>query len=959
MYALACLQAICEGDVATMSPSSAAGIGGGAILRCNLTFPAIGATTLLSMSLAYPTASEKAQPMTSQAALASKLNPPASLSSQILRSGILDRVSAFAGTRLLLVQASAGFGKTTAMIQCMAHFKDQGRATAWLTLDSADDDLVRFLDCFNAALDGITGVQREGGATAEDHPVGERALAIAARMAGEPAPFALFLDDFECIQESTVTGWVREIVNRLPPHGLLVVGSRHRPDLGLGRLRAHGHLLEIGVDQLRFSKDETEHFLQRKLNVPLSSEDVDQIHARTEGWVTALWLASLALDGHDAPSQFISHFSGTDRLVADYLAEEVLARQTPQVRDFLLRTSVLRHVCVGACRALLPDVESERLLAELEKGNLFLIPIKGDEQVYRYHSLFAGFLRARLAKEFPAEVLRLHRAASEWYEHQGRSVPAIDHAIEGRDFPRALRLLSTRAPRLLGEGRMLLLARMFDAVPFPLLGDYPALQVVYVWALCFSRGPHHAMDALSRSGLLQSKVPEWQAHVRAVRPSLLLMMDRFEEAYACGEEALSLRTNAPPFANAMLANVMALIGLFMGRCEQARALLDGSRDALDAQASAFSGMYSESIGGLIDLQEGRQRQAAVRFRLAVEATRRPSSFSHHANGNAWAGVLHACSLYEANDLVQASRLLQCYVPLVKDVGLADPIILGDVVLARIAHAQGDMDRALRILTELEYSGHARRIPRVVANARLERGRLFMMQGQGSSAKMELDRAGDEVLWQRIKRFRLPASELEDIVLSRLRWQVGYGDSRAACASLGQEIDRAVAESRHRRALKLRVLLAMAHYRSGDAGKAQVIMRDILHESCAEGYVRLIVDEGPMVAVLVGLCHAQMANARSHDPTLVAYVSNLLEAFGDVADGTAVARHGQVPLPEPLTLKESRVLQLLSEGFSNRAIAGKLFVSDSTVRTHLRNVNSKLNAHSRTQAVAIARRIGIV
>ena len=407
----------------------------------------------------------------------------------------------------------------------------------------------------------------------------------------------------------------------------------------------------------------------------------------------------------------------------------------------------------------------------------------------------------------------------------------------------------------------------------------------------------------------------------------------------------------------MLANVMAILGVVMGRCQKARELLDGARDTLNARTSAFNGMYSESIDGLIDLQEGRQRQAAARFRLAVEATRRRSAFSHHANCNAWAGVFHASALYEANDLTQASSLLQVYVPLVKEVGLADPMILGDVMLARIAFVNGDVDRTLRILTELEYIGHARQIPRVVASAHLERARLFMLQSHGSAAKVELDRAGDEVLWQRIKRLRLTASELEDRVLGCLRWEVWQGNARNAYAGLEQEIDRAAAELRHRRALKLRVLLAMAHYRGGEVAKAQAIMRDVLREGSLEGYVRLIVDEGPVAAAVVKLCYTNVVRTSKSDLILTDYMRSLLKAFDPLSDD--VASSAQNVLLEPLTLKENRVLQLLSEGYSNRAIAEKLFVSDSTVRTHLRNVNSKLNANNRTHAVAIARKIGIV
>ena len=898
-----------------------------------------------------------------RALLASKLIPPTARGSQVPRTRVHERIRAARAARLVLVRAPAGFGKTTAMTQCMALLDAEGIATAWLTLDDGDNDVARFLSGLEAA---VARLMREEDLppvvdhTEHDRALGDLAFELVARLAGSNADFALFLDDVERIQNATVLGLLREIINHLPRGGQLVLGSRSLPDLGLGRLRARGQLLEIDAADLRFSREETADFLIAKRGLPLTEQDLTRIHDKTEGWVAALWLASLALENHGEAAGFINRFSGADAAIADYLAEDVLARQPPELREFLLRTSILRHLSAPLCAALLPGCDSEAMLQRLDAANIFITPIEGEQRSYRYHSLFADFLRARLAQEAPEEIPRLHRAASDWYQSQGQPVPAIDHALEAQDFDRALALLGEHAHRLLSQGRMRLLARWFDAVPPERLRVHPGLQVIYVWALSLTRGPHAAMEALQRTGLEQSDDPRIRPHVLALRPLLYLIMDRFEEAHASGRDSLKQLPTGEPFADMTLINAMANVYTVLGQHPRARELLDRARGTDGGSGPSFNTMYSESVEGIIDLQEGRQRQAAARFRLAVAATRRANTFNP-TGGNAWAGILYASAVYESNDLPLAARLLHVYVPLAKDVGLPDHMILGDAMLARIAFHDGDVDRAFAILVGLEHIGHARHLPRVVASARLERARLLLLQGHTHTARTELDRADDRELWQRVSGLHLLANDLEDIALARLRWEVLAGDADAACTRIERAIAAATSAAHHRRALKLRLLLAMAEQRSGKTRPALATIGAVLRQACAEGYVRLLVDEGPLAGGLVRQFHNELRErgCDRRDPILADYLQRLLTAFGPMAAEPPPMPDPHDTLVEPLTPKEIRVLQLLAEGYSNSAIAEKLFVSDSTVRTHLRNINAKLKASSRTQAVAVARRIGLI
>ena len=927
------------------------------------------------------------------ARVASKLSPPSVTSLQVPREAVCQRIAQAGAVKLVLVRAPAGFGKTTAMVQARAALAAQGIDTAWLTLERTDNDVPRFLACLRQALAPIIGE-----VTTSDAP-----LALVDALATQPSPFALFLDDFELITEPAVLGLVREIIDHLPRRGQLVLGSRSLPDLGLGRLRAAGQLLEIDAEHLRFSRSETEALFALRHGGgqagALGSDraHLDDLHRKTEGWIAALWLASMALDAvlarQGSVADYIAHFSGSDRAVADFLAEDVLARQRPEIRDFLLRTSILRQFNAPLCQALNPRIDAQRTLAQLDAANLFITPIGGgagggmgggkgngpgaavlpdSQPEWRYHSLFADFLRAQLAREQPDELARLHLAASGWYESQGRPVPAIDHAIEGGDAPLAIELLASHALTFLEQGRMRLLARWFAALPAKAMADRPMLQVVSLWACTLTRGPWEAMAQLHQSGCENSTDPAVRAHVHALQPMLLAMMDRVEDALAIGREHLAQVPTGQPFADSVLCNAMAHVMGVLGEREQAQRLLDAARRG--QQGAGFNRMYSESVEGLLDLQQGRLRLATARFRLALGlGTGGPAAGGigggyGPTHGNAWAGVLYAGAVYEAHQLAQAEHLLNVYLPLARDVGLPDHMILSHGMRSRIAFERGDIDAALQTLTELEYLGHHRQLPRVVASARLERARVLVLQGQADAAAQALDRADDTDVWQRVARHRLSAHDLDDIVIGRLRWQVQFGDAASAARQAGAAAVQALAADRQRRALKLQVLQALALQRTGapgDAAAAVALMLKVLQAAQAEGFVRLLLDEGPAVSTLLRRTRTALHDAGNGrvDPLLDDCVQRLIglcrdEGPTDEADLLPAAAPS-APLDEPLTRKEIRVLHLLAEGYSNSAMAEKLFVSDSTVRTHLRNINMKLNARSRTQALAIARRLGVL
>ncbi|QHE83953.1 LuxR C-terminal-related transcriptional regulator [Hydrogenophaga sp. BPS33] len=874
-----------------------------------------------------------------------KLSPPGAVAAQVRREAICALVAASRAAQLVLVRGPAGFGKTTALAQCRSDLQSKGVRTAWLTLDAADNDPTRFLNGLAEALGAL-------GASAPSETTPDALLRMMDEIGAAGHAFAIFLDDVETVQDPVVLSLVRELVDNLPRQGQVFIGSRVTPELGTARMRARGQLVEISVDALRFSLEETQAFFGREGHVALAADAIELLHHRTEGWVAALWLASMALQRHPEPSAFVERFSGSSALIADYLAEDVLNAQPPAVRDFLLRSSVLHRLDAEICDAVLGAQGGAAALERIAASGLFLLPVH-DGRSYRYHSLFSAFLRGQMVREMPAEIPRLHLDASKWYEQRGQAVAAIEHALQGGHQERAIALLEPQVDELLKSGRMRLLARWFTSLPEDEVTRRPTLCMARIWAVCLTTGPWDAMRLLDRSGWTTEDPPS-RPHVLALRPLLLGMMDRYDEALPLGRENLRAMPTGNAFADSALATAMAHTFLVMGQYRESHRLLQTARMAHAGPTAVFNRMFSETVDGILDLEEGQLRRAAARFRLAVHSTAGPNVTA--TGGNAYAGVQYAGVLFEMGDLDQAERLLNVYVPMASAVGLRDQMIIGHVMLARMAFDRRQLDRAWELLSTLEQAGYDRHLPRITASARLERAHLLVLQGNAQASRAELVLASQPDVWERAARLRFPAHDIEDLEMGWLRWNLAFGDATSAEQDIARALARAQAEKKLRRALKLQVLQALALQRLGQAQAAVNAFAQLLSQAAAQGFVRLLIDEGEAVRELA--VQLQMRNATGHaevDPIDQEHLDKILRLLGAPrAEGV-----DDVPDADKLTPKELRMLRLLADGFSNSELAVKLFVSDSTVRTHLRNINQKLNAGNRTQAVAIARKLGLI
>jgi LuxR family maltose regulon positive regulatory protein len=884
---------------------------------------------------------------------ARKLHAPLPSPHPLHRAHITRDLRAIQRAKLVVIRAPAGFGKTAVMLQMREAIAKTGTRTAWLTLDDLDNNVPRFLGFIGAAFERVLATEMASSPGSSD-----AALGLLERIASSGEPFAIFVDDFEAVHDPAVLAILREIIDSLPPAGQLIVGSRVIPNLGLARLRALGQLFEIEPKQLRFSREEMREYLIDRRGLKLDRTDLARLYNATEGWATALSLVCVALSRRDDPRAFIAEFSGSNAALADYLAEDVLSGLAEPLRLFLLETGVLSELSAALCDFVRGRDDSAAMLEELERAHLFLIPLDDQRHLYRYHSLFADFLRAQLRRTFPERIPILHRAASRWYLDQQRPIAAIEHALAGDDPRAAVTILSRHARTILHNGRARLLARWLGGIDSALLASHPELRAIHLWALFFSQEPEQALSQLDTIETEPDHDPAIAADLLALRPLLLLRMDRFDEAFEAGVRNAAALADSKAFSFGILANSIATMQIVEGRENAARRMLDEAGQIDEGNGNPVGTIYSACSEGMVDLMQGRLRQAVSRFQFAERRLAPPSSVED-VSGNAVAGVFHAIAAYEMNDWEIAERRLKVHLPAIKEQGFPDQIIIGTLALVRIVFYRGDIDGAWKLLTELEYLARRSHWPRALATARLERSRLVLMRGDVAAARRELEQADVPGLWERVERFSMIANDLHTLRIAQLRLMIHAGEASAAAPLLREAIGRAQRAQRHRRVLQARILLALALHAMENRDAAFETIHEALRDASGEGFVRLFVDEGDMAAALI----QQFAHASASFNIARAtreHIDKLLVAFGQSREesGQGIALSG-AGMTEALTRKEFQVLKLLAEGLSNDAMATRLFVSETTVRTHLRNINSKLGAGNRTQAVSIARRLGLI
>ncbi|GAB4193267.1 MAG: LuxR C-terminal-related transcriptional regulator [Roseiflexaceae bacterium] len=863
-----------------------------------------------------------------------KFGPPRPQATLLQRPALLGLLDAATQLPLTLLAAPAGYGKTTLLAEWYRRAESQ-RALVWLTLDADDDHPQRFwqslLQAFWARYPGALAVPPA------DAPAADVLLHA---LTGIPHSVTLILDDIHLIRHPGVHTGLAVLLERLPPQAHLVLSGRAVPPLPLARMRLRGQLAGLGAAELRFSADEVARFCTL-MRLDLGSDLLAVLAGRSEGWPGGLRLLAEGLRDRPHTAKELAQQVEQHPHIAAFFAEEVLEPLPAPLQQFLCETAILERLSGPLCDAMTGRNDGAVLLEQLHNANLFLSVVDGAPGCYRFHPLFAAFLRARLEHSQPVARQRLHRAASDWYACHDAPCEAIGHAVAGLAYDSAARLIAAHAPRLLAAGQTALLLEWLNALPGPLVSTQVRLSLIHVWTLLLS-GRWDGLEARLRSVAQQWPLagePSGEAAPELLALRAVLELGRGDTT-AASEAAEQASLQLPP-DDALLRGMLAMIGSAAARANgddrlAQRLLADARLLGMASQASALALLALSHQAQLLAVQ-GRLEAAAVAYRHVLDlAEPQPA----HAAARGMAAVGLAGLAYERNDLTGAAAYARQGLADGELAGTPELLVLGHFLLALVAQAQGEPDRARAMLDAGEAALWGRSVaPQITLYLHAGRAALALAQGDSAAAAAWLHG------YTRHTSAHLH-SQSDRIQVLMARVLLAQGRAEEAGTLLEQV--RTTAEQTGRRGIlpPLLVTAALACQARNLPEQAQALLEQALTLAAPEGYLRSFLEAGPALVPLLA-----EALARGVTP---AYTHRLLLACAGHSPESE--RQTRTRL---LTERERAVLRLLAGGAANQQIANELCISLSTVKKHLGAIFAKLGVATRTQAAARARLLELV
>lgn len=877
---------------------------------------------------------------------AHKLFAPPLHPDALRRTAVLDRVFSVA-TPVVLLQGPAGHGKTNLLQQIAAGCASRGSHTGWLTLDAADNDARRFflhLQALLTALLGEAGPRPAAGdeAVAEERR-GRRSDWVVDRLQKVDGPLALFFDNFETLENRNLLAFFRELCERLPSHVRVFIGTRSAPEIGLPRLLVGNQALLLRPDDLRFSRSEVAlFFADAQGAAAVSGDEAEAIYRRTEGWPAALQLFRLTLANPQVRRSLDSLTSYRPRELAEYLTDNVLALQEPAIQDFLLRTALLKRLNASLCNQVSGRSDAQDILLRLERSGLFLRSLDTDLNWFEYHGLFASCLAEQLSQQAPASVIEVHRLATQWHLDHGDAEEALHHAIAAGDCSAAADILNACASRLIAGAYLVTVERWFKQLPLAEVARRPDLTIKVAYALAFLRRNQELKPLLA----LLREYPADADIGATLNPTVVLTMAAIasDDVATAFELAGRIPVNAQDseglarFELAAAANFLAYRALALGDFEGVRSNLALARTRNYRGDASFSRGYTFAIAGVDLLVQGQLGEALNCFRAGM------AEQGLHADKSVASAALVACylwALYEADELDQVEALFGRYHDTIADSVLLDFLAVGYLSMARVHDARGRHAKALEVLDEAEAISRANGWSRFVATLDWERVRRALLakdpvRAQAIAALQPSSTNAGE-------NWVLFSQDIEDERLGRIRLAVRHKDFDRAAAALRVEFARQ--PGRINRQIKLHLLDAQLQQARGARPAALLSLRAALRLAAPGGFVRCFLDEGEEVTQLLRESEREIAPAERD------FVRRLLGASGAAAVPATTL--------DALTERERQILVFLANGVSNREMATRIFVSENTVKFHLKNIYSKLAVSTRLQAVVAARQIGLI
>lgn len=880
--------------------------------------------------------------------VATKLHIPSTPPELVPRPHLLQQLDAGFQRKVTLVCAPAGFGKTILVCKWLQTFTV---SAAWLSLDETDNNLNQFLGYLVAALQQIDPAIGQGlleilsdVETVAFEPLLVECINTLAAVAETTRRAVLVLDDYHVIANEAIHQALRYLVEHLPLALHIIITSRADPPLPLSRLRVRQQVHEIRGDDLRFTAEELELFFRQTMRMDLTRHAIQQVATRTEGWIAGVQLAALSCQGQNRQQaeQFIATLTGSDRYIADYLIEEVLQRQPPNLRVFLLQTSILERLSPALCDAVMARENSHQLLQQLESGNFFLVPLDNERQWYRYHHLFQDLLRAQLQFHQPTRVATLHQRACDWYAKHELITEALHHAFAAEDLERAVQLVETHAFPLILQGNVRVPLSWLDRLPESVRQQRLRLSLDYAWSMALTTQIDRIDRFLQPAERMLADMADSQAATERVEAQLLrgLVTTHLQDAERGLAESSQILQSLPQEETLWRGAALLMLaeGYYaLGRMTAIVRVLSEGLPLL--QSSGATGLVMLAAGGLIQSQ-----RIQGRLRLAEQTCQRMLAW---ATAQGRQNTLAITFVYvdlgeiyrEWNRLDEAEGYLHDGIRLAELGSMAPAGADCYLALTKLRMGQQDWQGAQQALDQAVAMRPGHYPPSIVGLNALQI-RLWLQTGA-----LHLAEAWAESCGLTLQDDPSNFHELEYHALCRIA--LAQGKPQEIFPLLDKLKAHSLADNRITWLIDILLLRTMALEMQGQDKEALDSLAEALQFAKPEGFVRRFVDEGEPIAPLLRQAAAQ--GIETH------YALSLLQAFPTESPTTTVKQ----PLVEPLSQRELELLALVANGMSNQQIAEELIISLGTTKKHISNILGKLAARNRTEAVQRARELHLL
>jgi len=894
--------------------------------------------------------------------LTTKLFIPPPQKSLVVRSRLLKKLEEGLepGRRLTLVCAPAGFGKTTLVsnwTMCFIAAKNRSSPLfAWLSLGEDDNDPFLFWSYIISALNSSNQeIGRQALSMLQaDFPLNkERFLALLINdLAKTTDPTVLILDDYHLIRNSDIHRAISSLLENLPPQCHIILLSRIDPPLRLALLRSRGQLLEIRLADLRFSNEEAAGYLQDGMNLILPISAVDLLNTKTEGWAAGLQMAAISMQNNLDPVQFIETFSGSNRYILDYLTDEILAHQPEEIQTFLLNTSVLMQLCGPLCDAVNCGTNGQATLEQLEKVNLFVIPLDNERRFYRYHHLFNEILRARLVQSTPDLIPILQKRAAEWSEKNGMLADAVFYLQAAKDEQGLAQLLDQNALACIKAENGPLLRKWVQLLPQEIVKSRPWLCILSAWwhasraELAESAPLLDQAEELIRQEAPNEQTSEMFGTIYALRTEILRTKGDIAGTIEMAQRALELldpiNLSSRASANYSLGWAYFVSG-DLAKAEQAcNEFFRKPSKSLDYR---YYAIITTSRCGILVVR-GRLQEAIDTYKQAIEHMIADGADQFNLSGNIYQsfGML----LYQRNELDGAEKCILEGLSLSRSWGNLNAICGGLLDYANLKIGQGDLSAAKATIDEAESTIKS-------FSPYIEVSKMFLAcKVHYALAKCDIGEAVRLADENGLKSNDKPSfwDEPDHIVLARV---LIYQGSYMAADDLLERLSESAEEGgRFGRLIEILKLHALALYALGKSTETLRVLDKCLSPAAPEGYVRTFIDEGKPMAELLEWALPQISHSDYAASLLAAFPHRILHTVG-ILD----IQKNNLALVESLSKRELDVLHLIAMGLSNKEISVKLSISLSTVKYHTTNIYTKLGVNERFHAAVKAKELGLL